>query len=308
MDHFYHFALLSTALHFLHSVPVGKACVEKAQFLLDNFVRLLPSLYGIAECTYNSHALLHFPSQVLDHGSLSFMSAFVFEAFIAHLKNLNTGTRGIPQQMVEKLGVTQTYKGYVSQKCEDTPSAARFVRQLLHGKPHTRLTDGGILMHEPMHYKKLVRFQNILHTGFGTGSNTDHLVSYRMTKDHVTFHSTMYPGKANSCSCLIQFHLHGRIAYGKVVCFIIHQNVAYALFEECNLTGVNVCQGLPPPQDAVLKEIVQRNLIGGHFLEVQETDSPLIVNYEAIESRCLYVKTREGRGFITILDTPYEHD
>ena len=90
VDHFYHFALLSTALHFLHSVPVGKACVEKAQFLLDNFVRLLPSLYGIAECTYNSHALLHFPSQVLDHGSLSFMSAFVFEAFIAHLKNLNT--------------------------------------------------------------------------------------------------------------------------------------------------------------------------------------------------------------------------
>ena len=56
VDHFYHFALLSTALRFLHSIPISKTCVEKAQVLLDNFVRLLPSLYGIEECTYNSHA------------------------------------------------------------------------------------------------------------------------------------------------------------------------------------------------------------------------------------------------------------
>ena len=105
VDHFYHFALLSTALRFLHSTPISKTCVEKAQVLLDNFVRLLPSLYGIEECTYNSHALFHFPSQVLDHGSLALTSAFVFEAFIAHLKNLYSGTRGLPKQMVEKLGV-----------------------------------------------------------------------------------------------------------------------------------------------------------------------------------------------------------
>ena len=105
VDHFYHFALLSTALRFLHSTPISKTCVEKAQVLLDSFVRLLPSLYGIEECTYNSHALFHFPSQVLDHGSLALTSAFVFEAFIAHLKNLYSGTRGLPKQMVEKLGV-----------------------------------------------------------------------------------------------------------------------------------------------------------------------------------------------------------
>ena len=69
-----------------------------------------------------------------------------------------------------------------------------------------------------------------------------------------------------------------------MVCFVIQQNVAYALLEEYNLTGINVSQGVPPPQDAVLKEIEE----GGHFLEVQETDSPLI------ENGCLYVKTREG--------------
>ena len=87
-------ALLTTALRKLHSVPLSKVCVETSQVLLDNFVRLLPNLYGQQECTFNSHSLLHFPSQVLDHGSLSFTSAFVFAAFIAHLKNLYSGTRG----------------------------------------------------------------------------------------------------------------------------------------------------------------------------------------------------------------------
>ena len=56
IDHFYHFALLSTALNLLHLVPISKTCVEKAQVLLENFVRLYPSLYGIEESTYNSHA------------------------------------------------------------------------------------------------------------------------------------------------------------------------------------------------------------------------------------------------------------
>ena len=94
LNHYHHFAHLTTALCKLHSVPLSKVCVEKSQVLLDNFVRLLPNLYGQQECTFNSHSLLHFPFQVLDHGSLSFISAFVFEAFIAHLKNLYSGTRG----------------------------------------------------------------------------------------------------------------------------------------------------------------------------------------------------------------------
>ena len=45
VDHFYHFALLTTALRKLHSVPFSKVCVKKYQVLLDNVVRLLPNLY-----------------------------------------------------------------------------------------------------------------------------------------------------------------------------------------------------------------------------------------------------------------------
>ena len=59
----------------------------------------------------------HSTPRVLGHGSLALTSAFVFEAFIAHLINLFSGTRGLPKQMVEKLGVSQTYRVLVSQKC-----------------------------------------------------------------------------------------------------------------------------------------------------------------------------------------------
>ena len=45
VDLYYHFALLTTALCKLHSVPLSKVCVEKSQVLLDNVVRLLPNLY-----------------------------------------------------------------------------------------------------------------------------------------------------------------------------------------------------------------------------------------------------------------------
>ena len=307
-DHLYHFGLLSSSLRYLHSVPVEKSNVEKAQIFLDNFVRLLPKLYDVAECTYNSHALIHFPSQVLDHGSLSFTSAFVFEGFIAHLKNLFTGTRGLPKQIVKKLGVTQTYKRHVLKKCENTENAAKFAKELLYGNPQTRCMDGGILLHEPFHYKKLSKFQNTIDSAFHVEPNSQHLVSYRMTKHHVTFHSTMYPRKGNSCSYLVEFNSNGSTAYGKVVCYVVHENVAYALIEEWKKTGRNVCQDLPFPQDPVLKGIVERNLIGEHYLEVKEDSEPLVVSCHEIVNRCLYVKTGEARGFITALDTPYEHD
>jgi hypothetical protein len=308
VDHFYHFALLSTALRFLHAVPISKARVQIAQVLLDNFVRILPNLYSIQECTYNSHALLHLPSQVLDHGSLAFTSAFVFESFIAHLKNLYSGTRGIPKQMVKKLGICQSYKGYVSEKCKEDPSAAWLAQRLLNEKSNTRCVDGEILLHEPMQYRKLIGFQGVVSQVLGCALGTEYMVFFRMTRARVTFHSTMYVRKGNSCSYIVHIRLNGSDTYAKVVCYILHQNVAYALVLLYHLTGINVCDGLPPPQDVVLQEIVRQKLVGRHFLEAQETERPLVVNCSAIINRCLYVKSGHGRGFITHLDAPYEHD
>ena len=82
----------------------------------------------------------------------------------------------------------------------------------------------------------------ILHLMFSPTQIT--LVSYRMTKDHVIFHSTMHPRKGNSCSYLVEFNSNGMTVYGKVVCYIVRENVACALLEERKKTGRNVSQDL----------------------------------------------------------------
>ena len=94
--------------------------------------------------------------------------------------------------------------------------------------------------------------------------------------------------------------MHGEEAFGKVVCYICHQNVAYALLLKYNLTGLNVCQELSAPQDAVLREILRRNLPGEHFVEVQETDIPVIVNCNSIVNRCLNVHGKDETVFFDL--------
>ena len=44
-------------------------------------------------------------------------------------------------------------------------------------------------------------------------------------------------------------------------------------------------------------------------MEVPETNIPMIVNCNAIVDRCFEVEGRkDGKIFMTVLDTPYEHD
>ena len=91
--------------------------------------------------------------------------------------------------MVEKLGVSQTYKVHVPQKSKSTPSATRFAKHLLGERPSVQYTEGRILLHEPVHFEMLTQFQNVFFAAFGSGPVLEYLVSYRMTKDHVTFHT-----------------------------------------------------------------------------------------------------------------------
>ena len=100
---------------------------------------------------------------------------------------------------------------------------------------------------------------------------------------------------------LVEFNSNGmtQTTYGKVVCCIVQENVAYILLEQCKTTGRNICQDLPFPQDPVLKDIVEIHLKGEHYFEVKEDGEPLIVSCHQIVNRGVYVKTREARGTIT---------
>jgi len=72
---------------------------------------------------------------------------------------------------------------------------------------------------------------------------------------------------------------------------------------------MSVCEYLGNAQDLTLKEIVNNNLIGQYFIEVKvNTDSHLVVQCDTIVNRCLYIPNKDDKGYLTWLDTPYEHD
>ena len=275
-------------------MSVSNQFVETSQILLDNFVRLLPHLYGGRDSTYNSHALLHLPGQIIDNGPLAFTSAFVFEFFIAHLNNIFSGTRGIPKQMITKLGISQNYLAHVMNNSQDNHRVEQLSKHFLKQPQNLRKAKGGILNAE-----------------FGATAETEFYVSFRMKKENVTYHSTMYSRWGNSASYIIQWQANAnyrRHKYGKVACYLLHGNVAHAIVFNLRLTGVTVCQELLPPEDPVLRGIVDRNLIGQQFLEVEETDIAVLINCSVIENRCIFLKTKDEKGFVTALDTTYEHD
>ena len=99
--------------------------------------------------------------------------------------------------MVEKLGISQTYKDYVKGNCKDIPAAARFAQHLLLESENVRIIDGGMLLHEPVLYKKLDdQFHNVLHKTFGVGADAEHSVSYRLTKIMLPFTVQRTPEEA----------------------------------------------------------------------------------------------------------------
>ena len=79
------------------------------------------------------------------------------------------------------------------------------------------------------------------------------------------------------------------------------------MITEYGLNGLIVCLDLPSLQDVVLKEIVHQNVIV-NILYIQESESLLHVKCGDVINRCLYVQGKDGKGFITFLETSHEHD
>ena len=79
------------------------------------------------------------------------------------------------------------------------------------------------------------------------------------------------------------------------------------MITEYGLNGLIVCLDPPSPQDVVLKEIVHQNVIV-NILYIQESEGLLHVKCGDVINRCLYVQGKDGKGFITFLETSHEHD
>ena len=54
----------------------------------------------------------------------------MFKSFIGHLKNLYSGTQGIPHQTIENLDLSQSYKSFLASNCKGNEEVKHFASVL----------------------------------------------------------------------------------------------------------------------------------------------------------------------------------
>ncbi|XP_040077868.1 uncharacterized protein LOC115321834 [Ixodes scapularis] len=107
LEYWKHLSKLSQAIHILLRETITADEIKRAENLLIDFVGRCEALYGVASLTFNMHQLLHLPNSVRQLGPLWAQSAFVFEGGNGKLVKLVSAARGLPDQIVERVVMTQ---------------------------------------------------------------------------------------------------------------------------------------------------------------------------------------------------------
>ena len=87
-----HWSLLTESLFLLLTDHISHGDVLRAETLIHEFVQNVERLYGIANCRYNIHILLHLPDAVKDWGPLWTTSTFLYEGFNQKILGMFRGT------------------------------------------------------------------------------------------------------------------------------------------------------------------------------------------------------------------------
>ena len=96
----HHYAFLVCAIHILLQDSLSNAQIGAAEAMMDDFVQLLPELYGERSCTANAYSLTHLTKYVRLWGPLWTHSAFGFESKNGRLKHLFHSHSSIVDQLV----------------------------------------------------------------------------------------------------------------------------------------------------------------------------------------------------------------
>ncbi|KAG0415915.1 hypothetical protein HPB47_006913 [Ixodes persulcatus] len=107
LEYWKHFSKLSEAIHMLLRETITPHDIKRAEELLHDFVGRCEGLYGVASLTFNVHQLLHLPNSVRQLGPLWAQSAFVFEGGNGKLVKLVSAAKGLPDQIVERVVMSQ---------------------------------------------------------------------------------------------------------------------------------------------------------------------------------------------------------
>ena len=315
-EHFYHHALFVTGIKLLTDDAILEQDRHLAEALLDSYIRLTTNLYHYSDHTYNLHSLGHLAQQVFNHGNLVLLLSFVFEGMIALLKRKFHGTRGIVSQILKNMGRAQNAKNEI-RKCVNQPDKAKsFCDQIFSKSTNKERVTENIFFYKPLKSEIPSSLQDVDLNQFGLDATMDNLTfAYRMEKKGESFHSDSYPYKRTSCSYFVCFQVGlNEESYGIVKCFLVKNNVPYAIVREFKNLDKNVCQTeeLGDPDDGVVLTFHQAGLLGSHFQAVQETERLCKVLCDEIISRVIFVPMEDTdvrvSGYVSKVLKSYQHD
>ena len=105
---FHHFVLFVCAVHILLQDSLTTIEITAAEHMINDFLELLPELYGERSCTADSPALSYIPKFVRLWGALWTHSTFGVESKSGHLKGMIHGKCHVLDQLVFAVDVSLT--------------------------------------------------------------------------------------------------------------------------------------------------------------------------------------------------------
>jgi len=103
---FEHWLLLVRGISLLLHNVVVESDLNDSNHMLNQFVNLIPKIYGESHCSYNCHLLTHFPRFCKQLGPLQWFSMAPFETFnnflIKSVKSSNCVTSQVAKKFLRK--------------------------------------------------------------------------------------------------------------------------------------------------------------------------------------------------------------
>ena len=274
-----HFSLYSMFIKLLHN-PNSIEEIQLADQIIHYYCKTATHVYGESIELFSLHAHLHLPQQVLNHGGLSFTSAFCFESAIRYLKKKAHGTKDLATQIADWISVERTIKKQSFEVFKST------------GLNQMDINDRNFDV-----YRKI--FLNNIHL---LNENENDVVLFLRYRDTFNiYHTLLYDLPYTCVSYIISYGaVDASIQYGQVIVFFKLREDYYALIREYKFTGRNLSDllSIPTKFEQKLNEIFPMRVL---------SDSYSIVPVQSICHKCIQV-AYDNLFFLSEVRVDYEHD
>jgi len=274
-----HFALYSMFIKLLHC-PKSIEEVTLADEIIHYYCKTAKHIYGQSIELFSLHAHLHLPQQVLDHGGLSFTSAFCFESSIRYLKKKAHGTRDLATQISDWIDIERTIN--------------KQPLQILKSSVVNRIHINSRIFNDYREvFRKQIKSLN--------ESENDIILFLRYKNTLTTYHSLLYDIPYTCVSYIVSYEAaDGSIEYGQMIVFFKLREDYYVLIRQYTSTNKNISDFLSIPtkfNDKINEIFPIRTL----------TNLYTIVSVNSIRFRCIQIESNDLL-FLSEVRVDYEHD